>query len=333
MIDTFGRTIDYLRISVTDRCNERCLYCMPEGYKGWAQKVEHLQADEILKIVEAAAQMGFRKFRVTGGEPLVRQDIVPILEGIRALPGVQTLGLSTNGTRLAQLAPALKQAGVRSLNISLDALDPVVYHAITGGQLINVVRGIEIAAEQGFEIIKLNCVLIRGVNEFEFLPLIHFAAKRGMPLRFIELMPVSRATSIGQDHFLSIQELQRRLSLHGILLPLDDFHLGNGPAKYFEYREPSLGIPAKIGFIGAITTPHFCASCNKLRLTADGKIRPCLGRFGEINLLEALRAGLNPGDAIREAISNKPENHEFLQQNGDETDEAGLGRPMTAIGG
>lgn len=326
MIDNFGRTIDYLRISVTDRCNERCLYCMPQEYKGWAQKEDHLTADEIVRTVEAATQLGFRKFRITGGEPLIRRDIIEILERIWALPGVQTLGISTNATRLAALAAAIKQAGVRSVNISLDALDPVIYQRITGGSLRVVLDGIEAAQKQNFEVIKLNCVLMRGLNESEWMPLIHFAAARDMPLRFIELMPLSRSEMHDSRSFVSIAELMERLQASGTLTAAPASTIGHGPARYYIYKAPHLPAPAKIGFIGALTTPHFCESCNKLRLTADGKLRPCLGRFGEIDLLTAIRQGQNAQEILRQAIVNKPENHEFLtnyQPN----------RPMTAIGG
>ena len=324
--DGFGRTVDYLRVSVTDRCNERCLYCMPEGYKGWAQKEDHLTAAEIIRSVEAATALGFRKFRITGGEPLIRRDILEILGGIWELPGVQTLGVSTNATHLAGMAPQLRQAGVRSLNISLDALDPEIYQRITGGRLEPVLEGIQKALEQGFEIIKLNCVLLRGLNECQYLPLIEFGARHGMPVRFIELMPVTAAGVMDDPRFLSVEELRRRLSSIGRLSEREDFRPGHGPARYYEFSHDRLSSPATIGFIGAMTTTHFCATCNKLRLTADGKLRPCLGRHGEIDLRGSLRSGGDPVEAFREAVANKPENHEFLQA-------YEPGRPMTAIGG
>lgn len=326
MKDPFGRIIDYLRVSVTDRCNEKCLYCMPEGYKGWAQREDHLTADEIVNTVSAATEMGFRKIRVTGGEPLIRKDIVEILERIWALPGVQTLGISTNATRLSQFAPALKQAGVRSLNVSLDALSPELYRHITGGDLRVVLDGLEAARRQRFEIIKLNCVLMRGVNESEYLPLIRYATERQMPLRFIELMPLSRTDVLNESNFLSVQELMHRLGQSGELTPLGDYRPGHGPARYYEFSNPELPTPARLGFIGALTTPHFCETCNKLRLTADGKLRPCLGRVGEIDLLVSLRAGGDLANGLRAAIANKPEDHEFLQN-------YQPNRPMTAIGG
>ena len=326
-MDPFGRIIDYLRISVTDRCNERCLYCMPEGYKGWSQRPDHMTAGEIIRVAGAAIGLGFRKFRLTGGEPLIRTDIVDIARGLWELPGVQTLGISTNGTQLAAMARDLKQAGVRSVNISLDALDPELYNRITGGRLDPVLAGIDAALTAGFEVIKLNCVLMRGVNEGEYLPLIRFAAEHDLLLRFIELMPLSHTDVLDQSNFLSVMEVMGRLEAGGKLTALPDFRPGHGPARYYDCAMPGFRKPAKLGFIGAITTPHFCETCNKLRLTADGKLRPCLGRHGEIDLLQPLRReNADPELLLREAIANKPENHEF-------SDCYQPGRPMTAIGG
>ena len=326
-MDPYGRLIDYLRISVTDRCNERCLYCMPEGYKGWSQRQDHMTAAEFLHVAAAATKLGFRKFRLTGGEPLLRHDIVEIARGLWALPGVQTLGLSTNGTRLATMARDLKQAGVRSVNISLDALDPALYQRITGGRLDAVLSGIEAAQETGFEVIKLNCVLMRGVNESEYLPLIRFAAERDMVLRFIELMPLSRMDVLDKSHFLPVMEVMKMLEAEGSLTARPDFHPGHGPARYYDCLMPGLRTPARLGFIGAITNTHFCEGCNKLRLTADGKLRPCLGRSGEIDLLQTLRSeSTDVVNLLREGIANKPETHEF-------NDCYEPGRPMTAIGG
>ena len=322
-MDAFGRIIDYLRISITDRCNERCLYCMPEEYKGWAQRPDHMTATEIIQVARSATTLGFRKFRLTGGEPLLRPDIVEIAQGLWELPGVQTLGISTNGTRLASLAKDLKQAGVRSVNVSLDTLDATRYRTITGGNLGQALEGIEAALSVGFEVVKLNCVLMRGVNEEDILPLLDFAAKQSMPLRFIELMPLSRTDVLNESNFLSVGEAMRHIQLYGTLLALPKFQPGHGPARYYEFQPSG----AKLGFIGALTNPHFCESCNKLRLTADGKLRPCLGRHGEIDLLKPLRSGETDAETLlHSAIANKPENHEF-------SDCYSPGRPMTAIGG
>ncbi len=320
-MDPFGRHIDYLRISVTDRCNERCLYCMPEGYKGWAQRADHLTADEILRIVESSTALGFRKFRLTGGEPLVRKDIVEIARRIWELPGVQTLGLSTNGLMLKELAVPLKQAGVRSVNISLDSLDATSYQKLTGGRLENALEGISAAAAAGFEVVKLNCVLLRGINDDQIPALAKFGTALGMPVRFIELMPLAPGGPINDSHFMSITEAIKRLAAHGPLEPATDKPSGHGPARYFRFGN------GHVGFIGSVTCADFCKDCNKLRLTSDGKLRPCLGRHGEIDLMPALRGeAANIIDAFHEAIANKPEAHTFA-------DDFQVQRPMTAIGG
>lgn len=324
MNDPFGRNIDYLRISITDRCNERCLYCMPEGYKGWAQKPDHMTADEIVRAVEAASALGFRKFRLTGGEPLIRPDIVEIAERVWNLPGVETLGLSTNGTRLAALAEPMRRAGVRSINVSLDALDPALYHSITGGEVAAVLEGLDAARLAGFERIKLNTVLLKGQNESQFGPLVEYAAAHNHPLRFIELMPLSREEGWTEVSFLPIAGVMSLLGGRAAFEAAPETRLGHGPAAYHRH----LPSGAVVGFIGALTKIDFCASCNKLRLTADGKLRPCLGRHGEVDLLPALRSGAT-GDIrnkFLECLAGKPEDHLF---NADYQPQ----RPMVAIGG
>ncbi len=321
-MDSFGRTIDYLRISVSDRCNERCLYCMPENYKSWTQRSEHLSADEIVRIAVSAADLGFRKFRLTGGEPLLRSDIVSIARRIWDIPGVQALGLSTNGLLLPKLAEPLKQAGVRSMNISLDTLDAAVYQKLTGGRLGAALAGIEAALAAGFECVKLNCVLLRGINDEQIIPLAEFASARHMPVRFIELMPLAPGGPLDERHFLGVDEAMTLLARHDTLEAATSKPLGHGPARYYRLGR-SGGL---VGFIGAVTCADFCADCNKLRLTADGKLRPCLGRHGEIDLHQALRSGDSLPAAILAAIANKPEHHAFAE-------DFTMNRPMTAIGG
>jgi GTP 3',8-cyclase len=323
--DTFGRVVDYLRVSITDRCNERCLYCMPEGYHGWAQRPDHLTTEEILRLVRVAASLGFRKFRLTGGEPLVRTDVPEIVRSMAAIPGVEAIGLSTNGTRLAALAQPLREAGVRSVNISLDALDPALYRRITGGDVTAVLAGIRAAVAAGFERVKLNTVLLRGLNEAELWPLVLFAAEHGLPLRFIELMPVSRADVLTDANFLPVTAVMDMLRAREHLIPQPDHRLGHGPAKY--YRLAHTG--ALVGFIGAITNQHFCESCNRVRLTADGKIRPCLGNHGEVDLRTALRRHASEADLaalLRHAVAQKPQEHAFRHS-------YTPCRPMVAVGG
>jgi len=325
MNDSFARQVDYLRISITDRCNERCLYCMPEGYKGWQSRKDHLTAAEIVRVVGVATRLGFRKFRLTGGEPLLRGDILEIVSGMKNVPGVETIGLSTNGTRLSQWAKPLRTAGLRTANVSLDSLDPMIYRKITGGDLNPVIAGIEAALAAGVERVKLNCVLIRGVNEQEIWPLALFAAERGLPLRFIELMPLTRTDVLTEKNFFPVGDAMRLLDEYDELIPQPETKIGHGPAKYYLLKRTG----ALVGFIGALTNLHFCEACNKMRLTADGKIRPCLGDHGEIDLRPALD---HPDSETRlhetfvEALRIKPLEHLFRAQYQPL-------RPMTAIGG
>jgi GTP 3',8-cyclase len=277
---------------------------MPEGYKGWESTHDHLTAEEIVRVVRVAAGIGFRKFRLTGGEPLVRHDILDIVRGMKQISGVEDIGLSTNGTKLASLSRPLHDAGIRSLNVSLDALDPQIYRQVTGGDLNLVLAGIRAAASTGFERVKLNCVLMRGV---------------------IELMPLTRTEVLTEKNFFPIGDTMRLLSGRDELIPQPETRIGNGPATYYLLKNTG----ALIGFIGALTNLHFCDHCNKMRLTADGKIRPCLGNHGELDLRAVVRNG-GDDDALRavflEALRVKPLEHEFRNQYQPQ-------RPMTAIGG
>lgn len=324
-MDSFGRKVDYLRISITDRCNERCLYCMPEGYKGWERTPDHLRPEEIVRVVRVAAGLGFRKFRLTGGEPLVRHDILEIVEGMRKISGVDVIGLSTNGIKLAALAKPLRDAGVTAVNVSMDALDPQVYKRVTGGNVDAVIAGIRAALAAGFERVKLNCVLMRGVNEQEIWPLALFAAEHNCPLRLIELMPLTRTDVLTEENFLPAGEAMQLLAQRDELIPQPDVKIGHGPAKYYLLKQTG----ALVGFIGALTNLHFCEACNKMRLTADGKIRPCLGDHGEIDLRDVLRKS-GDDEALRaifmEALRVKPLEHQFRGA-------YQPSRPMIAIGG
>ena len=324
-MDPFGRKIDYLRISVTDRCNERCLYCMPEGYKGWESKPDHLTAGEIIRVVRVAAGLGFRKFRLTGGEPLVRGDVPDIVRAMTAISSVETVALSTNGMKLSTLSQPLREAGLRTVNVSLDALDPEIYHRITGGDVARVLAGIRAAVDAGFERVKLNCVLMRGVNEAEIWPLVLFAAEHGLPLRLIELMPLTTTEVLTEKNFLPVGEAMQFLSRHDELIPQPECRLGHGPAKYFLLKQTG----AMVGFVGALTNGHFCDNCNKMRLTADGKVRPCLGNHVEVDLRAALQSGASDGELrelLETALRVKPLEHQFRNQ-------YQPCRPMTAIGG
>jgi len=318
--DSFGRKVDYLRISVTDRCNERCLYCLPQDFHDWLPREKILTVTEILAVAEVAAAQGVQRIRVTGGEPTARREIVAIVAGLAALPGIAHLTMTTNGTRLPQLASALHAAGLQSLNISLDALDPARYREITGGDIVQVLAGIDAALALGFKI-KLNTVLIRGRNDSEIPRLVDFAEEKNIPIRFIELMPVSLTSMLDDSNFLPIAEVRRLL---GPMTPVSR-SFGAGPAHYYALE----GRRVLVGFIGALTDLHFCEQCNKMRLTCEGQLRPCLGNHHETDLTPALRPRIDPellAHLFQQTLAIKPEAHLFRENYQPQ-------RIMTAIGG
>ncbi len=333
MEDRFGHRISYLRVSVTDRCNERCTYCMPDELQEWLPRAGILNFDETLRLVRVAAGLGVDKVRVTGGEPLTRAGIVEFIGEVAQIPQIKSLGLSTNGTLLARsvangqtLAQQLRAAGVHSLNISLDTLDPEVYRQITSRDFLpRVLEGIDAAIVAGFSQIKLNAVLMRGRNDDALLPLVDFAAKKNLLLRFIELMPVSTKEVLDDSNFFPINGARRSLEKKfGPLIPRPDFRT-SGPATYYQIP----GRDQRIGFIGALTNLHFCDSCNKLRLTCDGKLRPCLGSHLEFDILQPLRDGASDEelrDFFLQVVERKPEQHEFRENYQPQ-------RRMIAIGG
>ena len=335
--DRFGHRISYLRISVTDRCNERCRYCLPEERQEWLPRDGILSYEEILRLLRIGTSLGIRKVRLTGGEPLTRRSLLTLVRGVAATPGIEDIGVSTNGTLLAEppleesggsisMARRLAEAGVRTVNISLDTLDPAAYAAITNRDFhARAMAGIDAAVAAGFERVKLNCVLMKGRTEAEIPALIDFAHERGCLLRFIELMPVSTSEVLTPDNFLSCGEAQRLVAAHfGALTPCPDVRT-NGPAAY--WRVP--GRDQLVGFIGAMTNLHFCESCNKLRLTADGRLRPCLGSHLETDLITPLRAGASDDELrglILDTVARKPKEHDFRAN-------YQPGRRMIAIGG
>ena len=333
MEDRYGHRISYLRVSITDRCNERCNYCMPQELQEWLPRAEILSFEETLRIIRIGAELGVSKVRITGGEPLTRRGILDFARAVPAIPGIRDIGLSTNGTLLARdtgegrnMATALREAGVRSVNISLDTLEREVYAAITGRDFFGqAMEGISAAIDAGFEQIKLNAVLMRGRNEDQLIPLVEFAGERGLILRFIELMPVSTNEVLNENNFFPINAAKRVLeSRYGTLLPAPQFRT-NGPATYYEIP----GRDQRVGFIGAMTNLHFCESCNKLRLTCDGKLRPCLGSYLEFDIMKPLRAGASDEELKQfflDVVDRKPEQHDF--RNNYKPD-----RKMIAIGG
>jgi GTP 3',8-cyclase len=305
---------------------------MPEEEQTWFPKEEVLSYEEMLRVVGVGAGLGVRKLRVTGGEPLTRPGVVEFCAALRVIPGIDDIGISTNGTLLSKvsagqtMAQALVKAGVRSVNISLDSLNRENYLRSTNRDLLpKVLEGIEAAREAGFESIKLNCVLMKGQTEGELGALVRFAGERGLLLRFIELMPVSTRDVLNDENFLATGTAKKRMEAElGTLRPRTDFQT-NGPATYFEVGETG----QLVGFIGAMTNLHFCESCNKLRLTCDGKLRPCLGSYLEFDLREVLRGGCSDEELrafFLSVVARKPKEHDFREG-------YQPGRKMIAIGG
>jgi cyclic pyranopterin phosphate synthase len=333
MQDRYGHRISYLRVSITDRCNERCAYCMPGEFHEWLPREEILTFEETLRLIRIGAELGVSKIRITGGEPLTRRGVLDLIREIPKIPGIRDIGVSTNGTLLSrQIEPgvstalSLRKAGVRSVNISLDTLDPDFYAQITGRDFHQaVLAGIEAATDARFEQIKLNAVLMRGRNEDQLLPLLEFAAARDLILRFIELMPVSTSEVLNENNFMPVAEAKRTIeSRYGSLIPETSFRT-NGPATYYQIP----GRQQRVGFIGAMTNLHFCESCNKLRLTCDGKLRPCLGSALEFDIMKPLRVGASDADLRRfflDVVDRKPQQHDFRES-------YKPGRKMIAIGG
>lgn len=306
---------------------------MPNEFQEWLPRDGIMTYEEILRVVRIAADLGVTKIRVTGGEPLTRRDVIPFIKRLSKIEGIQDLGVSTNGTLLSNrikgydtAAQALSKAGVRTINVSLDTLDESTYVAITGRPYLNrVIEGIDHSLDAGFERVKINSVLMRGRSEDEILELVDFSHKRNLLLRFIEMMPVSSNDVLKDSNFLPCGEVIKSLSdTFGRLQSRADYKT-NGPASY--YMIP--GRDQLIGFIGAMTNFHFCESCNKLRLTCDGKLRPCLGSHLEFDLLSEIRCGASDeriANFIRGVVAKKPKEHDFLSN-------YQPGRKMIAIGG
>lgn len=317
MKDSFGREISYLRVSITDRCNLRCKYCMPEEGVCKLNHRDILSFEEIEEIVRAAAELGVRKVRITGGEPLVRLGCVDLCGRIAKIPGIEELTMTTNGVLLAEEAEALKQAGLNRVNISLDTLDPEKYKKITGGgDIRRVLNGIEKAREVGLKPIKLNCVLIGGFNDDEIPAFVEMTRNHPIELRFIELMPMGPGAEFGEEAFLTGQNVLE-------LVPeLKELPADGGVARLYRLD----GGMGRVGLISPLSR-HFCGSCNRLRLTAEGALKPCLHSNQEIKL-----RGLH-GSALKEticrAIAAKPKMHGAL----DAHHQSEAGRNMNTIGG
>ncbi|HVG46238.1 MAG TPA: GTP 3',8-cyclase MoaA [Longimicrobium sp.] len=326
MHDGFGRRVEYLRISVTDKCNLRCVYCMPVEGLPWLRREELLSYEEIAEIVRTMAGMGLRKLRITGGEPLVRRDLPTLVRKLRAVDGIEDIALSTNAVLLEEQADELRAAGVDRLNVSLDSLVPARVDAISRrpGSADAIFRGLAAAERAGFAPIKINCVVMRGRNDDEVASFAAITRERPWHVRFIEVMPTGDNLGVSRDEFVSSDEILAAVGRIGALEPVAG-PAGNGPARYFAF-------PGAAGTVGVITpmSHNYCGSCNRMRLTADGQLRPCL--FGSIQT--DLRAPLRRGDPIeplvRQTLRIKPERHWLVQ--GSDAGSGGL-LALSQVGG
>ena len=333
MKDTHGRTIDYLRISLTDRCNYRCIYCMPEEGVQQLAHEDILRIEEIEQAVRIAAGMGIRSVRLTGGEPLVRKGVTDLVRAISTTPGIENVSMTTNGVLLPKMADDLRAAGLSRVNISLDTLDPDQFRAITRrGQLHETLDGIDAALAAGFNPVKINAVAVRSLNQ-DYLAFARLSVDRPLHVRFIEYMPVGESSGShgcgwgkedvvpSEELFEIINERAREAGMPELVPAGDDRPLGWGPARYFEFP----GAKGTVGFISPLSR-HFCSECNRLRLTADGKLRPCLFSDDEYDLRTALREGADADQraVFARALGAKPDEHH---------DKVGTERGMSQIGG
>ncbi len=310
LTDQFGRQIRYVRLSVTDRCDLRCFYCMPRGFRDFEEPEHWLSFDEIERVIRAFTELGTRMVRLTGGEPLVRKGLPGLAARLAALPLLEDLSLSTNATRLARHADALKQAGVGRINVSLDTLRPERFRDITGGKLDKVLDGLMAARDAGLAPVKINMVVMKGVNDDEVEDMVAFCLEHGFTLRFIETMPMGDTGREAVDHYVPLDEIRRRLAQHYRLIPA---HMpGGGPARYEQIE----GTDLRLGFITPMSR-HFCDTCNRVRLSVDGTLYMCLGQEHSYPLRPLLRSGCSDEElrqALREAIDLKPRKHEFNER-------------------
>lgn len=333
MKDGLGRTIDYLRISLTDRCNFRCIYCMPEDGVKLMSHEEILRVEEIAHVVRIAADLGIRSVRLTGGEPLVRLGVVDLVRDIANTPGIENVSMTTNGVLLPKMADDLKRAGLSRVNISLDTLDPEQFKYITRrGELQQTLNGIDAALEAGFDPVKINAVTVRSLNQ-DYLAFARLSVDRPLHVRFIEYMPVGESSGShgcgwgpedvvpNEEVLEAINAAARAKGLPELVPAGDDRPLGWGPASYWEFP----GAQGTVGFISAMSN-HFCSRCNRVRLTADGKLRPCLFSDMEFDIREPLRA--DDEDGVRAVFAKtlrvKPDEHH---------NKVGTERGMSQIGG
>ncbi len=307
--DQFGRGIEYLRISVTDRCNFRCLYCMPVEGLPWLPKAEILRYEEIAEIVRQLAPLGLRRLRITGGEPTIRPQLTSLVRQLRAIPQVEDIALSTNGAKLPEMAPALRDAGLDRVNISADSLRPERIVAIARRDLsFDPLTAFDAALAAGLGPVKLNVVVMRGINDDEVADFARLTLERAVHVRFIELMPVGDMRELTFEHVVPSSEVLDRVSALGALSADAGPARGNGPATYYRFAGAA-------GTIGVITpmSHTYCGTCNRVRLTADGRLRTCLYGDHEVVLRDAVRAGEPLEPLFRRALAEKPKEHQLLQ--------------------
>lgn len=308
LIDPFNRKIEYVRLSVTDRCDLRCFYCLPKGFKDFEEPGDWLTFEEIERVIKVFSELGVSRIRITGGEPLVRRNMPQLAQRLSTIPGIDDLSLSTNAVQLKRYAQSLKDANISRLNVSLDSLNPQRFKEITnGGKLEKVINGLMAAKKSGFSPIKINTVLMKGVNDDEAEDLVEFCIKHGFTLRFIETMPIGDTGRQASHQYVNLQDIKLRLSESYELIP--GFMPGGGPARYVQVA----GTELRIGFITPLSQ-HFCETCNRVRLTADGTLYLCLGQSDKVALRPLLRNGIGDEQlkqVILNAIAMKPEKHEF----------------------
>jgi cyclic pyranopterin phosphate synthase len=309
MKDQYGRSIEYLRISVTDRCNFRCVYCMPAEGLQWLPKQEILSYEEITEVVRQLAPLGLRRLRITGGEPTIRPDLTRLIAMLKAVDGIEDIALSTNGVKLPTMARELRAAGLDRVNMSADSLRQERIVAIARRDLgLDPVRALEAALESGLDPVKVNVVVMRGVNDDEVEDFARLTLTMPIHVRFIELMPVGEMAHLTDAHIVPSDEVLRRVATIAPLEPASGPAKGNGPAKYHR-------LAGAKGTVGVITpmTHTYCGDCNRVRLTADGRLRTCLYGDHEVNLREPLRAGLRLEPLFVQALAEKPKEHNLLQ--------------------
>jgi cyclic pyranopterin phosphate synthase len=321
--DQFGRSIEYLRISVTDRCNFRCLYCMPAEGLPWLPKNEILSYEEIADVVRQLAPLGLRRLRITGGEPTIRPNLEQLIRLLRAVPEIEDIALSTNGAKLPEMASGLREAGLDRINMSADSLRPDRIAAIARRNLRFAPEDAGLAAQRaGIGPIKINVVVMRGINDDEIEDFAKLTLRHPWHVRYIELMPVGEMSGLTWDHVVPSDEVLNRIARLGDLVSDAGPARGNGPAKYYK-------LSGGLGTVGVITpmTHTYCASCNRVRLTADGRLRTCLFGDHEVLLRDALRSGHPLEPLFRQALADKPKEHALLQM------KVGGLRALSQVGG